>query len=138
MLPDGKINPGQMTSFNHYALGSVCSFLHHVVAGLSPESPGWKRALVKPRPGGTIRHASTRFDSPYGPYSVRWKIEGGVMKTQVEVPPNGEARVCLDGVDEIVGSGHYEFETMWTEDSSWPPKAIQGAQGNAMPDEYLA
>ena len=23
MLPDGTINPGQMTSFNHYAFGAV-------------------------------------------------------------------------------------------------------------------
>lgn len=25
MLPDGSVNPGEMTSFNHYALGAVAS-----------------------------------------------------------------------------------------------------------------
>ena len=28
MLPDGSINPGEMTSFNHYALGAVADWLH--------------------------------------------------------------------------------------------------------------
>ena len=40
MLPDGSINPGEMTSFNHYALGAVADFLHRVVAGLAPAAPG--------------------------------------------------------------------------------------------------
>ena len=30
MLPDGTINPGEMTSFNHYALGAVADWLHRV------------------------------------------------------------------------------------------------------------
>ncbi|KAL1959386.1 hypothetical protein VTO42DRAFT_2189 [Malbranchea cinnamomea] len=128
MLPDGTINPGQMTSFNHYALGSVCAFLHHVVGGLSPAAPGWKSALVRPRPGGTVRHAETSFDSPYGRYAVSWRCEGGKMKTQVMVPPNGEARVVLNGVDEVVGSGRYSYETEWVEDPNWPPEYIPGPQ----------
>lgn len=137
MLPDGTINPGQMTSFNHYALGSVCDFLHKVVGGLRPASPGWRRVEVSPRPGGTVRHARTSFDSPYGPYSVQWRIEGHKMITIVTVPPNGEAHVKLNGVDAVVGSGKYSYETEWVEDASWPPLPIQGAQGNEIPAHYF-
>jgi len=136
MLPDGTINPGQMTSFNHYALGSVCAFLHSTVGGLSAASPGWKSALVQPQPGGTIRSASTSFDSPYGPYSVSWEIQDGKMHTEVKVPPNGEARVLLQGVDETVGSGVYSFETEWVEDKDWPPAHIQGPQGLLAGSEF--
>ncbi|KAF5012493.1 hypothetical protein FDECE_1446 [Fusarium decemcellulare] len=137
MLPDGKINPGQMTSFNHYALGSVCDFLHGTVGGLSALEPGWKRALVKPRPGGTIRHASTSYDSPYGLYAVAWKLEGSILKVTVTVPPNGEARVVLNGVDELVKSGTYKYETEWDEDPEWPPTVIQGLQGNEVPAHFV-
>lgn len=42
MLPDGKINPREMTSFNHYALGSVATFMHSVIGGLAPVTEGWK------------------------------------------------------------------------------------------------
>ncbi|KAB5559702.1 bacterial alpha-L-rhamnosidase-domain-containing protein [Coniochaeta sp. 2T2.1] len=129
MLPDGTINPGQMTSFNHYALGSVCSFLHRCVGGLSEASPGWKSALVRPQPGGTIHHASTAFESPYGRYAVSWKRDGDKMKTTVVVPPNGEARVVLSGVDDVVKSGEYHYETDWREHTAWPPLPVQGPQG---------
>ncbi|KAF1955373.1 hypothetical protein CC80DRAFT_564968 [Byssothecium circinans] len=137
MLEDGTINPGQMTSFNHYALGSVCAFLHKTVGGLSPTLPGWKSALVAPKPGGTVRSAKTSFDSPYGPYAVEWSIKDGKMKTKVGVPPNGEARVVLEGVDEAVGSGEWLFETKWVEDAKWPPQAIQVPQGNAIPSVFV-
>ena len=32
LRPDGTVNPGTMTSFNHYALGAVAGWLHRVVA----------------------------------------------------------------------------------------------------------
>jgi alpha-L-rhamnosidase len=138
MLPDGSINPGQMTSFNHYALGSVCDFLHRTIGGLSTLSPGWRTALVAPKPGGTIRHASTSFDSPYGLYAVEWRIEGSRMITNVKVPPNGKARVVIsDQVDTTVGSGEYDFDTAWSCDPDWPPTLIQGVQGNEMVSEFV-
>ena len=37
--PDKTINPGQMTSFNHYAFGAVADWLHRVLAGLAPAEP---------------------------------------------------------------------------------------------------
>lgn len=132
VLPDGSINPGQMTSFNHYALGSVCHFLHAHVAGLSAETPGWTRALVRPRPGGTVRWAKASHDSPVGPYTVSWKVDDDTFKmvTTVSVPPNGEAHVVLfGGIDVVVGSGEHSFETEWHPDPEWPPQVIQGAQG---------
>lgn len=137
MLEDGGINPGQMTSFNHYALGSVCEFLHSIVGGLSPAVPGWKRALVKPQPGGTIRSAKTGFSSPYGFYGIEWKLEDKMMTTRVRIPPNGEARVVLEGVDEVVGSGEHIFKTTWTDDGSWPPAYISGPQKNTLDSFFV-
>ncbi len=40
LLPDGSVNPGEMTSFNHYALGAVADFLHRVVGGLQLRRAG--------------------------------------------------------------------------------------------------
>ncbi|KAH8897929.1 hypothetical protein GQ53DRAFT_712412 [Thozetella sp. PMI_491] len=137
MLPDGSINPGQMTSFNHYALGSVSHFLHAYVAGLRPTRAGWTAALIKPHPGGTVRWAKATYDSPIGPYRVFWEVVDNKMKTRVSVPPNGEARVVLDGVDEVVRSGQYIYETEWHDSPGWPPRPIQGAQGQEVPDFFV-
>ncbi|KAL3459560.1 bacterial alpha-L-rhamnosidase-domain-containing protein [Aspergillus heterothallicus] len=140
MLPDGSLNTGQMTSFNHYALGSVCRFLHEVVGGLAPGVAGWKSAVVRPRPGGTVRSAKVGFESPYGRYEVEWVVDedDGKMKTRVVVPPNAKARVQLQGVDEVVASGEYVFETDWLEEEGeWPPAAIPGPQKNAVEGRFI-
>ncbi|RSH82323.1 uncharacterized protein EHS24_007290 [Apiotrichum porosum] len=143
-LPDGRINPGQMTSFNHYALGSVAAFLHAVVGGLAPAAPGWKRALVHPQPGGTVTSASTAFESRYGPYRVNWKLLGhGSHKTrkmmvEVHVPPNGEAQVLLPGVDEVVGSGRWDWTVDWATDQRWPPVGTPGPQSTKIPDQFVS
>ncbi len=47
LRPDGSVNPGGMTSFNHYALGAVADWLHRRVAGLAPAAPGY-RSLTDP------------------------------------------------------------------------------------------
>ncbi len=54
MLPDGSVNPGEMTSFNHYALGAVADWLHRTVGGLAPAQPGYRQIAVRPRPGGGL------------------------------------------------------------------------------------
>ncbi len=50
MLPDGTVNPGEMTSFNHYALGAVADWLHRAVAGLAPDAPATAASASRPAP----------------------------------------------------------------------------------------
>ena len=54
LLPDGSVNPGEMTSFNHYAFGAVADWLHRTVAGLAPAEPGYRRIEIRPRIGGGL------------------------------------------------------------------------------------
>lgn len=135
-LPDGTINPGHMTSFNHYALGAVSDFPHSVVGGLSPAAPGWRKALIRPQPGGTIRHASTSYDSPYGVYSVSWFINEKVLTVGIVVPPNCTAQVVLPGIDETVGSGKRQYEVEYIADERWPPRALVGPISSRLKDEF--
>ena len=73
MLPDGTVNPGEMTSFNHYALGAVADWLHRAVAGLAPAAPGYRDIVFRPRPGGGLTWAAAAHESPYGPVAIRWE-----------------------------------------------------------------
>jgi len=112
LLPDGHVNPGSMTSFNHYAFGAVADWVHATVGGLAPAEPGWRVAAVEPVPGGGITSADTRFVSGYGELRVKWNMAaGGRFDMQVWVPPNARARVRLprSGKVKEVGSGFYEF-----------------------------
>jgi alpha-L-rhamnosidase len=112
LLPDDSLNPGGMTSFNHYALGSVAAFLHHVVGGISPLAPGWRRILVRPQPGGGLRHAKASIESPYGRVACAWEIQDdrNEMLVNIEIPPNTEADVILpDRAGFSLGSGRYTY-----------------------------
>ncbi|WP_136709050.1 family 78 glycoside hydrolase catalytic domain [Agromyces sp. H66] len=108
MLPDGSINPGEMTSFNHYALGAVVDWLHRTVGGLAALEPGYRRILVAPRPGGGIDWAETSLETPHGRAAVRWSVESGTFTVVAEVPEGTAAVLRLPGVaDESVGPGRH-------------------------------
>jgi alpha-L-rhamnosidase len=93
LLPDGSINPGDMTSFNHYALGAVADWLHRSVAELAPMEPGYRRLLVRPRPSRLLEAARARLMTPYGEASVAWERADGWLHLRVVVPPGAGAEV---------------------------------------------
>ncbi len=97
MLPDGTVNPGTMTSFNHYALGAVADWMHRVVAGLAPEDPGYRRIRFAPRPGRRLTHASARHTTPYGETAIAWHTEDDVLRVELTVPPGADGILDLDG-----------------------------------------
>ena len=111
-LPDGRVNPGEMTSFNHYALGAVADWLHRTVGGLAPLEPGYRRILVSPRAGGGITSATSRLRTPYGLASSNWRVEDGRMELEVVVPANASAVVIppAGGERVEVGSGMWRYE----------------------------
>lgn len=110
MLADGTVNPGEMTSFNHYALGAVADWMHRVVAGISPLEPGYRRILFRPQPGGGLTSASARHETPYGMASVAWQNTDGGHSVSIEVPTGATARVELPGqAPREIGSGRFEY-----------------------------
>ncbi|GIF63578.1 alpha-L-rhamnosidase [Asanoa ishikariensis] len=112
MLPDGRINPGEMTSFNHYALGAVADWLHRAVAGLAPAAPGYRKITVRPLPGPVLSSAAARHLTPYGEAAVGWQRADGRFTLTVRLPVGSRATVHLpDGSDPVeVGHGSHEFE----------------------------
>jgi len=117
MLPDGSINPGEMTSFNHYALGAVADWMHRSIGGIAPGSRGYAMVDVAPVPGGRVRQATASLDTGYGLVEVAWTWQGGTFRLDVRVPPNSRARVTLPGESATVevGSGRHHWETALAE-----------------------
>ena len=121
MLPDGRINPGEMTSFNHYALGAVADWLHRRVAGLAPGAPGYRTLLVRPISTPRLTTASATHLTPYGEAAVAWERSGGSFRLTLTVPVGATALVRLPGSDEEIEVRHGRHE--WTVDdvSATPP-----------------
>jgi alpha-L-rhamnosidase len=134
--PDGAMWSPDMNSFNHYAYGSVCDWVFSSVGGLdadwtagigAPPVTAFKRAVIKPLPGGALSWAETAYQSGYGRFYVRWEKTGGHLTVNIRVPPNTTALVTLpgakagkmrgveflpiaDGAQGEIGSGSYMFK----------------------------
>ena len=108
MLPDGTINPGEMTSFNHYALGAVVDWISQVVGGIRPAEPGYARVRIEPVPGPGITWADTSYESRSGRIRSSWRVDEDGFSLEVELPAGLPADVVLpDGcVEHVVGGAH--------------------------------
>jgi alpha-L-rhamnosidase len=113
MLPDGSINPGSMTSFNHYAYGAVADWMHRSVAGLAPIEPGYRRIRVRPNLASELTSASAKHESPYGLVAVSWTRLGDQFDLEVELPFGVTAEIWLPDKREPIGviSGRHRFTT---------------------------
>ncbi len=131
LLPDGRVNPSGMTSFNHYAFGAVADWLHRTVAGLAPAEPGYRRLRITPRPGGGLTHASARLRTPYGLAACSWTLNGERLTVEATVPPNTSAEVNLpDGTEQTVGSGTHRWNVPFSDlTADLPPLTLDSTLG---------
>ncbi|MFB7286705.1 family 78 glycoside hydrolase catalytic domain [Actinacidiphila glaucinigra] len=112
LRPDGTLNPGGMTSFNHYALGAVADWLHRVVGGIAPAAPGYRAITYRPRPGGGITWARTRHETPYGTAALSWELTGDRLLATVTVPPGCTGIIDLPGREPFtVTAGEHLVDT---------------------------
>ncbi|MBU4214596.1 MAG: glycoside hydrolase family 78 protein [Actinobacteria bacterium] len=113
MLPDGSVNPGEMTSFNHYALGAVADWLHRVLAGLAPAAPGYQRLTLAPHVVPGLEHAGARLDSPYGPAVCGWRRTApDRVEVHAQVPAGTTAQVRLPDGRRLadIGPGEHRWQ----------------------------
>jgi alpha-L-rhamnosidase len=111
LLEDGSVNPGQMTSFNHYALGAVVDFMHRRVAGLAPAAPGYAQIRFAPLPPTLLSDASSTLDTIHGRAAICWRVDGDVLRVAVDVP-DGVGAEFVDPYTEqsqALGSGHHDL-----------------------------
>ncbi|MEU9731827.1 family 78 glycoside hydrolase catalytic domain [Streptomyces sp. NPDC048002] len=112
LRPDGTLNPGGMTSFNHYALGAVADWLHRVVGGITATAPGYRQLSFRPRPGGGITWARVRHETPYGTAVLSWQLTATGMTADITVPPGCTATAELPGCAPLVlGPGSHVLDT---------------------------
>ncbi|PKS11753.1 hypothetical protein jhhlp_001742 [Lomentospora prolificans] len=132
MRPNGSINPGDMTSFNHFAYGAIAKFMVERIAGLQRLTPGWTKSRFQPFLGGGFKSAETSHITPYGKVSVKWSVvhvgEDDTMefRADVEVPPMTSMEIYLPGEDggevRVVGSGIWSFTAPIKEADFQPAK----------------
>ncbi|WP_211116400.1 alpha-L-rhamnosidase [Glycomyces buryatensis] len=109
MLPDGSVNPGDMTSFNHYAFGAVADWMHRTLAGLVPTSPGWRGIRFRPGIKSGLDSAAAAHETPYGRAALAWHWTENAVEVEVEVPVGTDAVLeHPSGVSEALPAGLHQ------------------------------
>lgn len=115
VLPDGSFDESGMNSLNHYAYGSIGSWLYEKAAGIQALEPGYKKIRIQPRLTKGMEEVSASYESVYGTVKSAYTCRDGKISVDVTIPANTGAVICLPEKEgEIaVGSGsyHYEYET---------------------------
>jgi len=96
-----------MNSFNHYAYGSVGEWMFGAMAGIDTDGPGFKKIIIRPRPGGDITWVKAGYDSIRGKIISNWRVDGGRFKLDVTIPANATAKVYLptDNANAVTEGG---------------------------------
>ena len=84
-------------SFNHYSYGAVCDFLFEYTAGIRPllDTPGYKKFVLHPVMGGSLKEAKAEYESNYGKIISAWKrMEQGV-EYEFKIPVNTSAVIRI-------------------------------------------
>jgi len=111
LRPDGTLNTGMMTSFNHYALGAVVDWLYQVVAGIQPAAPGYAAVRFAPTPGPRLDHAKAALDTPHGRIECGWLRDAEGITVEVLVPAGVRAELIRpDGRIETVLAGAHTYQ----------------------------
>ena len=112
MNPDRTISDTGMTSFNHYAYGSIGQWLYSRLCGICVGEPGYKTSVIAPKAIAGISWAEASLETGYGKLSCRWERTVGRYYVSITVPVNTDVQLILPGSGEEkrLGSGKYDFE----------------------------
>jgi len=95
--PDGSFEDASMNSYNHYAYGAIGDWMYRVIAGIDTktDAPGYKGIVIKPTLGGNMQNVSADYETNYGKVSSHWKLDGGNVLLDVEIPANTTATIYI-------------------------------------------
>ena len=112
LMPDGTPNPQGMTSFNHYAYGSVMEFVYRRVAGINAVEPGFKKVRISPHTVDGIDSLTASYQSVNGEIISGYKIENDKITYSVEIPEKIYGEVYLPECEGpvFIGSGKFSKE----------------------------
>lgn len=92
-------------SHNHPMFGSISRWFTQWLGGIQPdpEAVGYDRIVIRPQVPKDLDRVRVTYRSAIGPILSAWTKEGGKIRFEIEIPPNGAAKVVLPkGMAQVV------------------------------------
>ncbi len=99
IFPDGRFADPGMNSFNHYAYGSVLSWMFRRLAGITPveEEPGYKKILFAPYSDKRIPSVKASIETVHGKAESNCEMTETGWKYEFTVPSGCKAEAVISG-----------------------------------------
>ena len=107
---NGDTGDPSMNSYNHYAFGSVMSWVYRRAAGIDTDAtgPGFHHLTIQPHFDPSLPRLHVEYDSAYGTIVSDW--QQSQHRFTVRIPANTTATVILPGnKTENIGSGTHSY-----------------------------
>ena len=110
MKADGTMWSTDMNSFNHYAYGSVASWMYENVAGIriDEEKPGFENVILCPLVTEKLEWAEASIDTKFGTVRSKWYKEGGKTVYEFDVA-NTATLILPKSGEKQLSKGSYRF-----------------------------
>lgn len=95
-----------MNSFNHYAFGSVISWIYEYAAGIKVYGP--RNFIIQPEFSG-FKNITSGFETPCGYIESSYSISNGTVSFSCTIPVNAHCTLILPHIEKKLGSGQYRF-----------------------------
>ena len=103
--PDGHFATPGMNSFNHYAYGSVYSWMFNRLAGILPTKPGYRAVIFAPYTDKRIGSVSASIDTDLGTVASKYELKDGEWVFEFTVPDGCEAVAQIGGTQYPLSAG---------------------------------
>ena len=109
MREDGTMWSDDMNSFNHYAYGSVASWMYETMAGIKIDENkvGFENVILCPKTDDRLDWVEASIDTAYGTVSSKWERMGGKTEYTFKVPNSAEFHI--NGEVIPLGKGEHKF-----------------------------
>lgn len=103
--PDGSFTDPNMNSFNHYAYGSVFSWIFEYAGGIKLVKPQYKQIIIEPKVDERLGRVNCCYKSKFGMIKSNWCINNNKIKFDIEVPIGIKAKIILPHKKIVVKNG---------------------------------
>ena len=137
ILPNGDFDESGMNSLNHYAYGSIGSWLYEKVAGIRCMEPGYKKIRIQPTLTKGMTEVSAAYESIYGTIVSAWSCREGKICVDVQIPVNTTAVIQLPEKEAefTVGSGRYHYEYKTDTNLKFEKYSLESTLGELVAEE---
>ncbi|MCR4594528.1 MAG: glycoside hydrolase family 78 protein [Clostridiales bacterium] len=105
IFPDGHFASAGMNSFNHYAYGSVMSWVYRHLAGIMPAGPGYRSIVFAPVTDDRIPSVNADIDTVCGVAAIRYEKKDKGWDFEITVPEGSDAKAVIFGREYPLSRG---------------------------------